>query len=84
MQVSTTNPEIHSLNKEELENPELVFQQFFEIDNLAGMKKTIRQIFEDLIKRQFRYEPGSMGYDDTLYLFEKLEKLMEAAYLLRN
>lgn len=74
---------VQCLTEEEMDKPEMVFQQFFEIDYLPGMKESLWQLFEDLTKRQYPHKPGSREYEDTLYLFEKLEKLMEAAYLLK-
>jgi hypothetical protein len=72
------------LSEKELKDPKMVFQQFFEIDHLTGWKKTLWQIFEDLTKKQYNHKPGSKEYDDTLYDFEKLEKMIEAAWLRRN
>lgn len=77
-------PPLKCLTTEELDNPEQVFINFFENFNLADAKKLIEEAKEIVVRKKFRFRPYSIEEDNTKFFFEKLEKLVAAAWMIKN
>jgi hypothetical protein len=74
---------LSKLTKKEMEDPELVFSQFFEYTDLEDAKKTLSVICKKITKRKSFFRTRNKKEDDTLFFMEKIERLIEAAYLMR-
>ncbi|HEV7782804.1 MAG TPA: hypothetical protein VGO58_16125 [Chitinophagaceae bacterium] len=72
MPFTTSKSLIELLNEKERIEPELVLTQLFESFHLEDVKDMLRQA------------PNEKMDEHTIYFFEKMEKVMEAAYLMRG
>jgi hypothetical protein len=71
MELTAAQLNLRYLMDEELENPENELTAFFDCFGLDGAKEELNKL-----------KPVNMD-DDTAYFFERLEKLMEAAWVMR-
>lgn len=71
MEVTAAQLNFRYMMDEELENPENQITAFFDCFGLEGAKEELNKL-----------KPAGMD-DDTAYFFERVEKLMEAVWLMR-
>lgn len=74
---------IASLSPEEAANPAQVLLEFFEFAHLHQVKEMLEDIKNSVLTKRFRHLNYTREEDDLAYFFEKLEKLIEACYLLK-
>jgi hypothetical protein len=74
---------IASLSPEEAANPAQVLLEFFEFVHLHQAKEMLNDIKNSVLNKRFRHLNYTREEDDLTYFFEKLEKLIEASYLLK-
>lgn len=74
---------ITSLSPEEVENPAQVLLEFFEFARLHQVKEMLQDIRNSVLTKRFTHLNYTREEDDLTYFFEKLEKLIEASYLLK-
>jgi len=72
-----------TLTEMETENPELVFQSFFDNFTMKDTREQLQEALKLVIKKRFRYRMYSIEEDDVRFFFEKLEKMVEAAWLMK-
>jgi hypothetical protein len=64
--------------------PLSIIENFFTCHSLHDSKIILKEIREQLFHKSYPYEEGSIAHDNTVYFFEKLEELVDAAYLLNQ
>lgn len=74
---------IASLSPEEVADPARVLLEFFEFAHLHQVKEMLEEIKNSVMTKRFRHLNYTREEDDLKYFFEKLEKLIEASYLLK-
>ena len=72
------------LTEEEVQNPEQVFTSFFETFDLQDTREQLEETLSLVVKHKFQHREYSLEEDNTRFFFEKLVKVMEAAYLKRG
>jgi len=77
------NSTLQTLTETETENPELVFQSFFDNFTMKDTREQLQEALKLVIKKRFRYRMYSIEEDDVRFFFEKLEKMVEAAWLMK-
>jgi hypothetical protein len=70
--------------KQSIVLPLSIIENFFTCHSLHESKIALKEIQEQLFNKSYPYEQGSVAHDNTLYFFEKLEELIDAAYLLNQ
>ena len=65
------------------EESKAVIQRFFDLAHLHEVKEILNEIKEQLLTNSFNHSEDSIQYSNTIYFFERLEQLVEAAYVLR-
>jgi ethanolamine utilization cobalamin adenosyltransferase len=68
------------LTQEELNDPGQVFTNFFEFLRLDEVKAMFRQLEYAALKQ---FAESEFCREDIIYFFERLEKVMEAGWLVR-
>ena len=68
------------MDKEEINNPYEVLQTFFENNDLRKCYDTLWQIIFGYVSSDFSGEGEEIA--NTLYFYERLEAVLEAAYIL--
>lgn len=74
---------IASLSPSEAAHPAQVLLEFFEFLHLHQVKEMLEDIKSSVLAKRFSHLNYTREEDDLTYFFEKLEKLIEAAYLLK-
>ena len=74
---------VASLSPEEAANPAQVLLEFFEFLHLHQVKEMMEDIKSSVLAKRFGHLNYTREEDDLIYFFEKLQKLIEAAYLLK-
>lgn len=64
--------------------PLSIIDNFFICHSLHENKVILKEIQEHLFNKSYPHEAGSIAHDNTVYFFEKLEELIDAAYLLNK
>lgn len=73
---------LRHLSPQELNNPRIVFENFFESFHLheaAEMLDRLQKVMNSTLENK-----GQRERENWQYFFEKVEKLMEGAWLLRH
>jgi hypothetical protein len=73
-----------ALSQEEIEDPALVFDRLFEYARFPDLRKSLEDIKRWLINRNYPYTEDERELENTVYFFEKLQSLLEAAYIMRH
>lgn len=68
------------LSQAELLNPKLVIENFFAFMHLHEAKQELKESLQFLLTKSYPHSPASIEHDDTIFFFEKVEKLIEAVY----
>jgi hypothetical protein len=76
----TTTPDADTI----IELPLSIIDSFFNYNHLGESKNMLRQIRQQLFTKTYPYQPQEMEHDNVVYFFEKLEELIDAAYLLKS
>ncbi|HEX2631129.1 MAG TPA: hypothetical protein VHM26_19075 [Chitinophagaceae bacterium] len=71
------------LSHEEAADPAQVLLEFFEFAHLHQVKMMLEDIKNSVLTKRFSHLHYTREEDDLNYFFEKLEKLIEASYLLK-
>ena len=61
--------------------PEQVFTNFFENYDMESAIFQIREAKKIVVQKKYRFRPYSIEEDNTRFFFEKLEMMVEAAWL---
>lgn len=72
-----------TLTAEEMENPGRVLESFFENFTMNEAREQLQEALKLVIKKRFRYRMYSIEEDNVRFFFEKLEKLLEVAWLMK-
>jgi hypothetical protein len=75
---------ITSENENIVALPLSIIDNFFSCHSLHESKLMLKEIQEQLFNKSYPYEKTSIPHDNTLYFFEKIEELIDAAYLLNK
>ena len=67
-----------------IELPLSIIESFFNYNHLAESKNMLREIREQLFTKTYPHQVHEMEHDNVVYFFEKLEELIDAAYLLKT
>ena len=73
----------HTLSKEEIENPPSVIDSFFECAHLPQIRQMLWEYLQVAIAGTWCRQTSD-DRADMLYFYEKLEKLIEAAHIIRH
>lgn len=76
----SANP--YSLSKEEMENPYLVIDEIFDFAHLPDAKEILWEWMKTTVTGNFHKSLNAREREAILVLYEKLDRLLEAAYLL--
>ena len=71
------------LTEAEKENPERVFESFFENFTMKDTREQLQEALKLVVQKRFRFRMYTIEEDNVLFFFEKLEKMVEAAWLLK-
>ena len=72
------------LTKEEIENPQVIFESFFESFTLNEARLQLQEAMELVVKKKFGCREYSIEEDNVRFFFEKMEKVVAAAWLMRG
>jgi len=88
MRSLNTHPDWHDqplrLNEEELKNPRLIIDNFFENYHLQEVRQTLWNWLVEIVSSSRSISREGQQRHDHIYFYEKLEALVEAACLTRN
>ena len=76
----TTSPDVETI----IELPLSMIDSFFNYNHLGESKEMLRQIRAQLFTNTYPHQPHELEHDNVAYFFEKLEELIDAAYLLKS
>jgi len=79
--LANSTPQV--LTEMEKENPELVFESFFENFTMNDAREQLQEALKLVIQKRFRFRMYSIEEDNVRFFFEKLEKMVEAAWLMK-
>jgi hypothetical protein len=71
----------HSLTREEVENPLLVFHEFFSFGHMPDIREQMWELLKALVTGNYCRLLTRRERSDMVYFYEKLEKLVEAAHI---
>jgi hypothetical protein len=74
----------HTLSPEEIANPQIVLRDFFEFANLPEAHRMMWEWFRTTVTGNYTEQLDSTDRANIVVIFEQLEKLVEAAYLLNE
>ena len=82
------HPNWHSqplrLNEEELKNPRLIIDNFFECYHLQEVRQTLWNWVVEIVSSSRSISQEGQQRNDHIYFYEKLEALVEAAFLINQ
>lgn len=67
-----------------VELPLSIINNFFTCLSLKESKQLLNEVQEQLFNRNYVHEADSIQHDNTIYFFEKLGELIDAAHLLNT
>jgi hypothetical protein len=67
-----------------LKDPGQVFTSFFEWYDLKDTREQLREALNQVVAKRFKHRKNSIEEDNVRFFFEKLEKLVEAAWVMRE
>jgi hypothetical protein len=67
-----------------IELPLSIIDSFFNYNHVGESKNMLREIREQLFNKSYPHQFNDMEHDNVVYFFEKLEELIDAAFLLRS
>lgn len=74
----------HTLSPEEIANPQIVLHNFFDFANLPEARKMMWEWFRTTVTCNYSEALDTTDRANIVLIFEQLEKLVEAAYLLNE
>ncbi|WP_315818789.1 hypothetical protein [Paraflavitalea speifideaquila] len=69
------------LNEEEIKNPVLVFDEFFDSFHLCDVRKELWDLLCSALSNNISWHETGSARSNLVFLYEQLEKLTEAAYV---
>jgi hypothetical protein len=78
------NHTCHTLSPEEIANPQSVLHDFFDFANLPEARRMMWDWFRTTVTGNYSKELDSSDRANIVIIFEQLEKLVEAAYLINE
>jgi hypothetical protein len=84
LELPPQNHTIHTLSPEEIANPQIVLRDFFDFANLPEARRMMWEWFRTTVTANYAEELDSADRANIVVIFEQLEKLVEAAYLLNE
>lgn len=70
------------LTEEEIKNPDLVIEELFEKEDLPGLRELLWKWLKTATTGNYK-ELGKIERDNIFFTYELMEKLLEAAHLIR-
>jgi hypothetical protein len=77
-------PVFHSLCEEEIKDPHLVFEELFDFADMDDARQLLWQWLKVTVAGTYHKELGSSEKAAIIVLYEKMAKLIEAAYVLKG
>lgn len=82
------HPEWHNqplrLNEEEIKNPRLIFENFFECYRLQEVRQILWNWLVEVVSSSRSISQEGQQRNDHIYFFEKMEALVEAVFLMNQ
>jgi hypothetical protein len=72
------------LSEEELKNPRLTIENFFECYHLQEVRQTLWNWMVEIVSSSRSISQEGQQRNDHIYFYEKLEALVEASFLLNQ
>lgn len=83
--LSAKQPEsVCKLSSEEIANPQLVFEELFDFAHLPEARSMLWDWLKATVTGTYPEDLSKEERNNILFLYEKMEKLIEAAYLLKE
>jgi hypothetical protein len=84
MSLQKQAPVFHFLNPEEIDDPRLAFRELFDFADIDDARQLLWQWLKVTVAGTYHKELGSSEKAAILALYEKMAKLIEAAYLIQG
>ena len=88
MRTHNKHPDWHNqplrLSEEERQNPRLVIEQFFESYHLQEIRELLWNWMVEVVSSSRSIAQDGKQRNDHIYFYEKLENLVEAAFVLNQ
>ena len=88
MRTCNNHPQWHNqplrLTEEERKNPHLVFQDFFECFHLNDVRELLWNWLIEVVSSPNSISSEPLERSNHFYLYEKIEAIIEACYVIRN
>ena len=81
---ATGNPSFHALSKKEIADPYLVIDELFDFADLADARELLWDWLKTTVTGNYHKTLSATERSTILTLYEKMEKLLEAAYVLQE
>lgn len=75
---------MHSLSPEEMDNPYLVIEEFFDFADVSEIRTLLWEWLKTTVTGAYPKHLSRTERATLLDLYEKMEKLVEAAYILKT
>ncbi len=72
------------LSRKELKDPEFVFTSFFESFDLKDAREYLQHSLTLMIEKNITQQSYRHEEENIRFFFEKVEKMMEAAWMMKN
>jgi hypothetical protein len=72
------------LSELELENPVLAITKFYESFELSDVRRELAEALELVVKKRFGAREYSREEDDLRFFYERMERVMESAWMMRE
>lgn len=70
------------LSGREFQNPMITLHNIFTSNFLSEIRDTLSEVEQQLFDRSYIHQKGSIPFDNTKFLFEQVDKILQAAHLL--
>ncbi len=77
-------PVFHVLNSREIDNPQLVLEELFDFADINDIRALLWEWLKTTVTANYHKELNATERATILTLYEKMEKLVEAAYLINQ
>jgi hypothetical protein len=88
MRSLNNHPEWHNqplrLNEDELKNPRLTIENFFECYHLQEVRQMLWSWMVEIVSSSRSISQEGQQRNDHIYFYEKMESLVEAAFLINQ
>lgn len=88
MRTLNKHPDWHNqplrLNEEERQNPRIIIEQFFESYHLQEVREILWNWVVEIVSSSRSIAQEGIQRNDHIYFYEKIESLVEAAFLINQ